>query len=73
MSSFDREGVVDGEKHRLVIQRIPERDESGQLENDLFGIVYNYRCIITNDWESTEKEIIDFYNGRGKIGKNFVI
>ena len=73
VSSFDIEGVVDGEKHRLVVQRAPERDENGQVEKDLFGIVYNYRCIITNDWESTGKEIIDFYNGRGKIEKNFDI
>lgn len=73
VSSFDIEGVVEGEKHRLVVQRTPERDESGQVGKDLFGVVYNYRCIITNDWESTEKEIIDFYNGRGKIEKNFDI
>ena len=27
---------------------------------------YTYRCILTNDYESSEKEIVDFYNLRGR-------
>jgi hypothetical protein len=30
-----------------------------------------YRCIITNDWEMSELEIIEFYNQRGKAEKVF--
>ena len=26
---------------------------------------YTYRCILTNDYESSEKEIVEFYNLRG--------
>ena len=39
----------------------------------MFGVIYTYRCILTNDWVSTEKDIITFYNGRGASEKNFDI
>ena len=32
---------------------------------DLWEGEYTYRCILTNDYESSEKEIIEFYNLRG--------
>ena len=31
----------------------------------LFGDRYTYRCIITNDWDSEEKCVIETYNKRG--------
>lgn len=40
---------------------------------DMFGVIYTYRCILTNDWVSTEKDIITFYNERGAGEKNFDI
>ena len=40
---------------------------------DLFGVIYTYRCILTNNWMSTEKDIITFYNERGASEKNFDI
>ena len=36
-------------------------------------LIYTYRCILTNDWVSTEKDIITFYNERGAGEKNFDI
>ncbi len=39
----------------------------------MFGTVYLYRCIITNDWNSSETDIIIFYNKRGESEKNFDI
>ena len=30
-----------------------------------------YRTILTNDWDSSEKEVIEYYNQRGKIEKVF--
>ena len=39
----------------------------------MFGVIYTYRCILTNDWLSTEKDIITFYNERGASEKNFDI
>jgi Transposase DDE domain. len=56
--------------YRLVIMR--EKTNDPQL--DLFeGVKFNYRCILTNDWESTEKEIIEYYNARGASEKIFDI
>ena len=39
----------------------------------MFGVIYTYRCILTNNWMSTEKDIITFYNERGANEKNFDI
>lgn len=50
-----------GKPYRLVIQR--QRRMSGEL--DLWEGEYTYRCILTNDYESSEKEIVEFYNLRG--------
>ena len=56
---------------RLVVQRteVDGRDVDIAF-SDKF---YTYRCIVTNDWESTEEEIIRYYNGRGESEKNFDI
>lgn len=57
-------------KYRLVIMR--NKNTSGQL--DLFTQDnYIYRTILTNDHQSTEKEVIEFYNARGSSEKNFDI
>ena len=37
----------------------------------MFGVIYTYRCILTNNWTSTEKDIITLYNERGASEKNF--
>ena len=56
--------------YRLVIMR----EKTGDLQLDLFeGEKFNYRCILTNDWAITEKEIIEYYNGRGASEKTFDI
>lgn len=51
----------EGKAYRLVIQR--ERRTDG--EQDLWEGEYTYRCILTNDYESTPREIVEFYNLRG--------
>ena len=51
----------DGKAYRLVIQR--ERRMGG--EQDLWEGEYTYRCILTNDYTSTTREIVEFYNLRG--------
>ena len=54
--------------YRLVIMR--EKTNNKQL--DLFtGDSFKYRTILTNDWESTEKEAIEYYNQRGSSEKIF--
>lgn len=39
--------------------------------NSLFGTEYVYRCILTNDWDNSEKAIIEYYNKRGDSERNF--
>ena len=46
--------------HRLVVQRTLVEDKQSTLFDS-----YVHRCILTNDWEGGEKEIVEFYNQRG--------
>ena len=50
-----------GKPYRLVIQR--QKRINGEF--DLWEGEYTYRCILTNDYESTTREIVEFYNLRG--------
>lgn len=53
--------------YRLVVMR-ERRDGAPSLfpEED-----YTYRCILTNDHDNSEIEVIEFYNQRGSSEKNF--
>ena len=54
--------------YRLVIMR--EKSDSNQI--DLFTQdAFVYRSILTNDWDSTEKEVVEYYNNRGTSEKIF--
>jgi len=56
------------EKYRLVIMR--EKNNDNQI--DMFTKDnFNYRSILTNDWQNTEKEVIEYYNQRGGAEKVF--
>ena len=56
------------ENYRLVIMR--EKGSSGQI--DMFTQDnYKYRSILTNDHNSTEKEVVEYYNARGTSEKIF--
>jgi len=49
--------------YRLVVMR---RKRSGCQQLDLFTQDnMEYRSILTDDWQSTEKEVIEYYNQRG--------
>lgn len=50
-----------GKPYRLVIQR--QRRLDG--EPDLWEGEYTYRCILTNDYTSSARDIVEFYNMRG--------
>ena len=65
--------LIEGKSYRLVVQRSPLKDKDGKQRTDMFVVIYTYRCILTNDWVSTEKDIITFYNERGASEKNFDI
>ena len=47
-----------GKAYRLVIQRQKRMDGV----QDLWEGEYTYRCILTNDYESSAREILEFYN-----------
>jgi len=52
-----------GEKqYRIVVTRKKRKD--GQMDL-LSGSAYTYQGIVTNNQEENEKEVIEFYNGRG--------
>ena len=70
LASFDYE--MNDSKYRLVVQRSPKM-EDGKMVTDMFGTVYVYRAIVTNDWEMSEKDVVLFYNKRGESEKNFDI
>ena len=53
--------------YRIVVQRTKEKDSTPGL----FGDIYTYRCIITNDWDSEEKSVIETYNKRGARERDF--
>jgi len=56
--------------YRLVIMR--EKSNNNQV--DVFtGDPFTYRSILTNDWEGTEQEVIEYYNQRGGSEKIFDI
>ena len=73
VASLDMDDFVEGKSYRLVVQRSPLKDTDGSVQSDLFGPLYTYHCILTNDRLSTEKDIIVFYNARGESEKNFDI
>lgn len=53
-------------RYRLVVQRTLVPDKQSTLFNS-----YVYRCILTNDWESSEREVVEFYNQRGTSERTF--
>jgi len=56
------------ENYRLVIMR----EKSNDIQIDVFTKdTFIYRSILTNDWQSTEKEVIEYYNQRGSSEKLF--
>ena len=56
--------------HRIVAYRVPNK--TGQI-NTFTGDAYKYMFIMTNDWEMSDKQVIEFYNQRGASEKVFDI
>jgi len=55
-------------KYRLVITKIKRNDGQYNLFTEE---PYNYRAILTNDYEKTNDEVVLFYNQRGAIEREF--
>lgn len=58
------------EKYRLIVTRKKRKD--GQI-NLYTGEAYVYGAIMTNDFKMTAKQVIEFYNQRGKQEREFDI
>lgn len=72
VTSFKWDSFLSDRNLRLVVQRTKLSDEvAGEESNSLFGTEYVYRCILTNDWDNSEKAIIEYYNKRGASERNF--
>ena len=54
--------------HRIVAYRVPNK--TGQI-NTFTGDACNYMFIITNDWEISDEQVIEFYNQRGASERVF--
>ena len=57
-------------EYRLVVKR--KKNKSGQV-NMITQDAYDYRSIITNDFEKSAKEIAHIYNQRGGMERTFDI
>ena len=70
VASIPFTGFLADRNYRLVIMR----EKTGDPQLELYkGEKFNYRCILTNDHLSTEKEVISYYNQRGSSEKTFDI
>ena len=58
---------------RLVVQRETTVTPIGGLFGGQCTTTEKYRAIVTNDWESSEEDIIERYNDRGASERNFDI
>lgn len=54
--------------HRIVAYRVANK--TGQIST-FTGDAYKYMFIITNDWEMSDRQVIEFYNQRGASEKVF--
>ena len=72
VATFPFTSFMESERFRLVVQRTLVSEEDHEQESEgIFGTEYVYRCIITNDWTNSEKDIITYYNQRGASERNF--
>ena len=68
VASIEFKQFMEDKNYRLVIMR--EKTANNQIDaftQDTFA----YRTILTNDWDNTEKDIIEYYNQRGTTEKIF--
>jgi len=67
---FSYEKEEEKKTYRLVVMR----RKTGNKQFDMFTKdTMEYRSILTNDWKSTEKEVIEYYNKRGTEEKTIDI
>ena len=57
-------------EYRLIVKKKPNKD--GQI-NLITQEAFDYRAIITNDFDKDPKDVLEFYNKRGAMEKQFDI
>ena len=62
---------IRGRSYRVVLYRYNDGWSEGTMFSDDKEMKYRYFSIITNDWKSSEEEIIRYYNKRGSIERVF--
>ena len=62
---------IRGKSYRIVLYRYNDGWSEGTMFSDDKEMQYRYFSIITNDWKSSEEEIIRYYNKRGSIERVF--
>ena len=70
VTSINMDNLIEGRSYRLVVQLSPLKDKHGREQTEMFGVIYTYRCILTNDYDSSVREIVEFYNLRGQDPSN---
>lgn len=70
VAGFNYQMTNDDKTFRIMVSRIPEDNGNPHSKT---GEPFIYRCIITNNWTMSNAEVLDFYNQRGSIEKNYDI
>lgn len=64
--------LIRGVKHRLVLKRQEEPPQDASMKSCFKEDKrYTHRCILTNNWELSEKQVIELYNARGESERLF--
>ena len=67
VASIDYSPAKSEKPYRIVVTRQKRKDQQIDL---LSGSAYTYQGIVTNNYEKSEQEVIEFYNGRGDSEKS---
>lgn len=70
VAGFSYQMTNEDKTYRIMVSRIPE--DNGKPHSKT-GEPFVYRCIITNNWTMSNREVLAFYNQRGAIEKNYDI
>ena len=69
--SVDADEFIKGKTYRIVLYRYKDGWSEGTMFSDNEEMKYRYFSIITNDEDTSEEEIIKYYNKRGSIERVF--
>ena len=62
---------IRAERYAGLYEKVQRQRKQKGEQLDLFDGEYTYRCILTNDWDMTDEEIIQHYNKRGTAEQVF--